>query len=297
MKNTAKIIFNSKGRDIELFYKLSNNPVQQAWQSIHADSTEFTMGIPSKYSLEYYIKKINDVCLQLCIPPLSNVTDEVLNQYHSLFVKADPPTPTWDELNNLIHCIENIKSNRFPEYNTNVLFFKKNDNTFIPIKESYKLWLTPNTDWGSLLLGYGTLGKHWLDIFKGNDNISDLVVQHTISSQTHLVFSPDEPYKKRQETRFYNWAIASGLDIPLDNLNKLSLGSYFLGQIIITDAFLNYHPVSSDWYVPNHICKLNWNRDMIGEDIMIKSLEFFDSDMYYDILCQHNNSCIKPIDD
>jgi hypothetical protein len=64
-------------------------------------------------------------------------------------------------------------------------------------------------------------------------------------------------------------------DVPLDNLNQLSLGLYLLGEIIITDAFLDFHPTASDWYVPNHICKLSWNRDVLGHNTLIKKIKFF----------------------
>jgi len=79
------------------------------------------------------------------------------------------------------------------------------------------------------------------------------------------------------------------MDIPLDNLNKLSLGRYLLGEVIITDTFLTFHPVTSDWYVPNHICKLTWNKEMLKDDATVTNIQFYNSNLYFETLMKHTN--------
>jgi hypothetical protein len=76
-------------------------------------------------------------------------------------------------------------------------------------------------------------------------------------------------------------------NVSLDNLNKLALGRYVLGHVIITDEFLKFNPNISDWYVPNHKCKLEWNKQMIDADARVVDVEFFDSDMCFETLVKH----------
>jgi hypothetical protein len=150
--------------------------------------------------------------------------------------------------------------------------------------------------WGQLLLGFGTLGKSWNEIVKTNDNLDDLAIQTEIGSETMMIFNAEYPYLKIAENRLYAWAGNSNYDVPLDNLNKLSLGLYLLGEVIITDAFLNFHNNISDWYVPNHYCKLSWNKEVLGYNSVIKQIKFFNSDMYFNTIIKHANLeslCLK----
>jgi len=289
--NTAEIIVEAKQGRLSLFYQLNDNPVQHTWQQLHKDSTKFTMGITHGKSLEELLTELNSLLITTNRPTLSlPVSQDQLNKLHNSFVERVKNESSADELqiNLLIHAIES-KNNFLTEYDSSTRFYKNPNNIRIPIKEEYKLWLMNDNKWGHLLLGFGTLGKSWNEIAKTDDNLDDLNLQTTISSETIMMFNADHPCLKTPEKRLYKWANNSKHFVPLNDLNQLSLGLYFLGEIIITNTFLDFHPNASDWYVPNHMCKLSWNRDVLGHNTLVKQIKFFNSDMYYDSLIKHAN--------
>jgi len=286
--NTAEIVLESNHKTLSIFYHLSDNPVQHTWQTIHSDSEKFIMGITSGNSLNDLVEQIN-LLLDKTNRPLLDlpISQEQLNKLHNSFVEISKHNPSSDEqkINWLIHAIES-KNNLLTEYDATTKFYKDPD-TRVPMKEEYKLWLANENTWGHLLLGFATLGKPWKDIVKNNDDITDLNIQTTITSETVMMFNAEYPYLKASETLLYKWAKCSPYQVPLDNLNELSLGLYFLGQVIITDAFLDFHPAVSDWYVPNHKCKLLWNKEVLGYNARVTQIKFFNSDMYLNTLLNH----------
>jgi hypothetical protein len=289
--NTAEIIVESKQGTLSLFYHLNDNPVQYIWQQLHKDSDKFTMGVTHGKSLKDLLVELNELLVKTNRPILElPVSQDQLNKLHNSFVENSKNNTGVDELqiNLLIHAIE-TKNNFLTEYDSSTKFYKDPDNVRIPIKEEYKLWLINENKWGHLLLGFGTLGKSWNEIAKTNDNLNDLNVQTTISSETIMIFNADFPFLKTPEKRLYKWAKDSKYSVPLNDLTKMSLGLYLLGEIIVTDAFLNFHPTTSDWYVPNHQCRLLWNRDVLGYNAEVKQIRFFNSDMYHNTLMQHAN--------
>jgi hypothetical protein len=289
--NTAEIIVESKQGTLSLFYHLNDNPVQHIWQQLHKDSDKFTMGVTHGKSLEDLLAELNQLLLTTNRPILEwPISQYQLNKLHNSFVEHSKKNPAVDELqiNLLIHAIE-TKNNFLTEYDSSTKFYKDPDSVRIPIKEEYKLWLINENKWGHLLLGFGTLGKSWNEIAKTDDNLDDLNVQTTISSETIMIFNADFPFLKTPEKRLYEWAKNSKYSVPLNDLTKMSLGLYLLGEIIITDAFLNFHPTISDWYVPNHQCRLLWNKDVLGHNAQVKQIKFFNSDMYHNTLIAHAN--------
>ncbi len=287
--NTAEIAINCAAGELKLHYQLSDNPVQHKWQQIHSDSKAFSVSLPVNSPANEILKLANDICAegQLKLIP-DNFTDDDLNYAHSEMVKIAHTSEKMETLNKCIHILEAHLRNKYIQYNANVTFFKDDNSEFIPIDEEYKLWLEPNPKWGDLLLGYGTLGKDWLDIFVDNDDTQELAIQNTISSETCMVFRTEYNYPKASETLFHRWAKNNNL-VPLHSLNEMSLGRYFLGRIIIDDTLLSYHSNVSDWYVPNHICKLNWNKDIIGSKVSIKSLRFYNDNKYQEMSIDHAN--------
>jgi hypothetical protein len=286
-KNTAKITFESKGRTIDVYFQLNDNPVQHIWQEIQNRPLGFETYPMSDTDLNMVIEKLNS---QLTLVGVEKIYQPVnidqLNYIHSLFVKSQSESPEiWQKINLLIHSLENLIDDPLPEYSRSINFIRDYE-TRLPIKEEYKMWLTTEFRWGDLILGYGTKGKDWLEIFRNNDSLEELVLQTTISSETHMHFHPEHHYKRFEEKDFYRWAKSK--NINLDNLNSLALGNYILGQIIITDNFLSYHNNLGDWYIPNHICKLNWNKEFIGDDTKVVAIDFFDSDMYFEHMLKHS---------
>jgi hypothetical protein len=284
--NTAEIIVESKQGTLSLFYHLNDNPVQHIWQRLHKDSIKFAMGVTHGKSLGELLAELNSLLVTTNRPTLTlPISQDQLNRLHNSFVEHSKNKSSADELqiNLLIHAIES-KNNFLTKYDSSTKFYKDPDNVKIPIKEEYKLWLMNENKWGHLLMGFGTLGKSWNEIAKTDDNLDDLNIQTTISSETNMIFNADHICLKTPENRFYKWAKNSKYNVPLNNLNQLSLGLYFLGEVIITDVFLDFHSTSSDWYVPNHMCRLSWNQNVLGHNTQVKQIKFFNSDMYYNCL-------------
>jgi hypothetical protein len=296
--NTAEIIVETNDGDISLYYHLNDNPVQHIWQQIHADSIKFTMGITHGKPLEKLVAEINELLKKTNRPKLEfPISQNQLNNLHNQFVEKTNIKSSADELkiNKLIHAIES-KNNFLTDYDSTTTFYKDPDNIRIPIKEEYKLWLVNENKWGHLLLGFGTLGKSWHDIVKTNDNLDDLNLQTTISSETTMSFNADYPFLKNSERRLFNWASESKYNVPLSDLNQLSLGYYLLGEVIITDTFLNFHPNIGDWYIPNHFCRLSWNKEVLGYNAKVKKINFYNSNLLFDTLIKHANLealCLK----
>jgi hypothetical protein len=108
-----------------------------------------------------------------------------------------------------------------------------------------------------------------------------------IGSETVMSFHTEYPYDKSGENIFYKWYLENPKDVPINDLNKLSLGRFLLGKLIITDVFLwHYHDLAA-WYIPNHLCKLTWNRDVLSTATAIEEIEFLETDIAYKTLLEH----------
>jgi len=290
--NTVEIKINCLAGDISLHYQLSDNPVQHIWQDLISDATEFNVWPSRNVSTPELINRANTICSKIGAPFIPiNFTQQDLNITHHFVVKHNNADAQL--LNKYIHLLEEELENKYAKYNSNVIFAKKDDLNRVPIKEEYKLWLESNTKWGELILDYATLGKDWLDISNDNDNITDLAIQQNITSATCMYFRPEFNFPKARETFFYRWAKKSNIDVPLDNLNLLSLGTYQLGKLIIDDTLLDYNPNIGDWYIPNHICKLNWNKDIIGYNVQVNEVKFYTDNKYQEMATDH--ALIRPI--
>ncbi len=151
----------------------------------------------------------------------------------------------------------------------------------LPIEEEDRLMLDTEFTWGKLYLGYNTLGKDWLDVFKDNDVdviIRDMVKpQKRFSAETWLNFGRDN---KRDfiVSKFQNWYKTLPLEIknkiPLDNLNELSLGRLQLGELIIDENFLKYDSNPYHWKSLRHPCKLEWNHKVLTTFRSIEGIKF-----------------------
>jgi hypothetical protein len=283
--NTACIKVKTQGQILELFYHLNDNPVQHQWQKLQSSAENYVTH--PLYKVPLY--KVTDLLIDLAKQKGYTVTKPLdqaqLNYLHGEFVKFQGTDQVWADINTYIHIAED-KLDPFTDFNSVIFFTADPEPAHVPLEEKYKLWLTTEQSWGDLQLGYASIGKAWEDIAKDNDGTDDLTIKSTISTETRMHFHVEPPWKKFAEKQFYDWAKTRD-DVPLDNLNALGLGKYFLGNIIITDTFLKFHNNASDWYVPNHACKLRWNKHVIGPDAKIVAVEFFESDMYYNSLMEH----------
>ena len=285
-KNTCKVTCENNKGTFELFFHLSNNPVQYIWQSIHANNVNIKTAIHQGVSFDTLFDRLKDCCLQVGINDIElPLTTTKLNWLHNQYVLSEK-TELWHEINHIIHTLESkLNNNPFDKFDSSVLFFAENEKR-IPIKDEYKIFLNTDVVWGKLELGYGTLGKDWMDVAHDGDELSDLAIQSEISSEAKLMFCPEQVKLNYQEEKFYKWVKKTEYTVPT-NLHELSLGKYVLGQIIITDVFLSYHNIASDWYVPNHKCKLLWNKEFFTPDTKVKKVDFMNSDLFFNTLVSH----------
>ena len=67
--------------------------------------------------------------------------------------------------------------------------------------------------------------------------------------------------------KFWNWYSSQSQEvkelIPIDNINKLALGRYYMGQLIYDETFLNYHDDVNDWLYDAEL-KSRWNREVFS---------------------------------
>jgi hypothetical protein len=225
-----------------------------------------------------------DVALPIFVD--TNVLDEnTLNEMHRQYevygTRAEDgliPTVTLNDnfllLNELIHTYEEVlHSKDLPIPAMSVLIDYYPQTEFYPILERDKLHLTAQFMWGNIYLGYNTLGKDWLKV--AHDNDLDVIKRNMVkpqerfSAETWINFGPDDnkDWTKRQ---FSNWWYSLPTDlqdkVPIDNLNKLSLGRYLIGRVLVNDDyFLKYHNNINDWMTPNHPIKKKWNEEVFSK--------------------------------
>jgi hypothetical protein len=140
-----------------------------------------------------------------------------------------------------------------------------------PIQEEDKLFLESDFKWGNLYLGYNTLGKDWMNVLKDSDfeviDRDQVKPQQRFAAEAWLNFGP-EIHKTEQIQSYYN-KVKSLPDriknkIPFDNLNKLTLGRFLLGSLVIDQQFLDFDPNQDHWLISNHECKLKWNQEVLS---------------------------------
>lgn len=295
--NTAHIVVDCGDKELSLYYKLNDNPVQHIWQD-NLQSYISLDTVPSDTrSVGEILQELNQLAdLVSGTVIVEPVTHEQLNKLHAEFVDSNH-TSEWQRINTLIHKIEVKIDNPLKEFNT-TFQFSANPDVSVPLEEHHKHWLTTrNHHWGALLLGYSTVGKDWLDMWFDNDmsliDIDQLNIQQFIKTETLLVFEIEDLWDKFAENNFYKWYLNLDTEqqrkIPITELNTLALGRYLLGEIIITQDMIDFHPNISDWYVPNHTCKLQWNKQVMSKVKKVKKIEFFNSDLAYYTFLKHTN--------
>lgn len=190
----------------------------------------------------------------------------------------------WLSLNEWIHITEtamDITDGVFPKFSCLVHTFPAVLGE--PIDEEDKLFLTSNFSWGELYLGYNTLGKDYLHVCKDNDvrvlTNNQIKVQTHFSSEVWMNFGLEAPYSKYFEMRLYHWY--QNLEqnekelVPIDNLNKLALGRYFIGKVEFNDSFFRLSKDLDEWQHNSNL-KKRWNLEVfskIEEVVKMKVLE------------------------
>ena len=187
---------------------------------------------------------------------------------------------TWMKLNEYIHITESAMDNSgWPNYSCLVQYMPFEWG--VAVTETDKIFLDNNFKWGQLYLGYNTLGKDWNDACMDNDQrlISNdqIKVQQSFCSESWLNFNAEAEMPKSAEAKFYQWwqSLSPGLQqlVPIDSINKLALGRYYLGQVVLDEAFLDFHPVHDDWLLPNSELRSRWNKEVFGKIVKAAGIE------------------------
>jgi len=90
---------------------------------------------------------------------------------------------------------------------------------------------------------------------------------------------PDD-YLNHNVRQFESWynKLPTNLqaNVPIDDLNRLSLGRFQIGYIEINNAyFLKYHNNWNDWMSPNHPIKKQWNEEVFSTFRKIVKIGFY----------------------
>ena len=190
-------------------------------------------------------------------------------------------------LNELIHIAEDlINSNNKeirPVPTMSVLMDYYPQTEFYDIEEIDKLHLKTDFRWGGIYLGYNTLGKDWLKVAHDNDLEvieRDMVKpQSRFSAETWINFGSDD-WLNHNVGEFEKWYRTLPpeltIKVPIDDLNKLSLGRFNIGHVEINESyFLKYHDNLNDWLTPNHPIKKKWNEEVFSTFRKIIKIGFY----------------------
>lgn len=172
----------------------------------------------------------------------------------------------WLDLNQWIHITESAMIDEgYPNFSCLVQYVPFIEHG-APITPEDKLFLDHSPKWGQLYLGYNTLGKDYMHAYCDDDkrvitNKDQVKIQQWLSTEVWLNFSKDilNSSPKEFELKFYNWWKSIEKDVPFVSIDELSLGRYYLGEIIFDQPFLDFHPVYQDWLVPDSDLRRNWN--------------------------------------
>ena len=315
-------MLKNDGSEIILTYMLEdNNPVVNKWIEMTKKSIKNNMKIKTSLNnveinnISILLKKINDVLYFINnhydkkLPVFTNfyqLDNIILNYLHEEFeiygdrIEELQSKNNWSyglhenflSLNEYIHMIETAihgSEDNFPNFSC--LYDFTPSGLHEPIKEEYKHFLENKFEWGGLYCGYNTLCKDYLSIAPENDweviEREEVRPQIRFAAETWMNFGPD--LKTNINKEFYKWytTLPNKIQnkIPIDNLNKLSLGRYNLGKIIIDENFLSIEPDAKKWLLPTgsvysimgkEDCKTKWNREVFAKIVDIKEIEIIE---------------------
>jgi len=284
---------------LQLDYLLQPNSLREKWLNEiktyqRKGKISFNLNISNKnYSnldelvekLNSIIKKLNDAYESKILPSIDGkdyVNQTILNNLHEKFEEygenkfaylGEPVHHLWLQLNEWIHITEvaiETTEDTFPQYGAVVTAYPPYPGR--KLEEIDKLFLSTDFSWGHLYLGYNTLGKDYMSAVCDNDvrviTNNQIKIQEMYSSEVWLCFFSKNYMQKMTEMNFYRWYESLDQEtqelIPIENLNTLSLGRYYLGHIIINKDLLEFHPIDEDWLTNQNIQK-QWNNEVFSK--------------------------------
>lgn len=179
----------------------------------------------------------------------------------------------WLDLNEWIHITETAmatNSEDYPNYSALVTVYPPYPGK--KLDDIDKLFLTTEFSWGHLYLGYNTLGKDYMHVScDGDDRVitnGQVKVQNMYSSEVWLCFQEKHNFLNQVELQFYEWYKDLSEEvkemIPTENLSELALGRYYIGNIIINEDLLKFHPIKEDWHSDSELQK-RWNNEVFSK--------------------------------
>jgi len=275
------VTYETNGKPYSIQYNLFDTPYVQPWLNLWKteyrdraiDSWLVNHGPAQLESLiarcNVLVKKLNDEeYFQLPFLSLDDA-QTTLNLLHHEFesnlTTIDDQT-TGLKLNQVIHQIEKILTGiQSKTLNYISIISPKDMSISIPLLPEYKLFAVNFTDWGDLVLGYGTTGKNWFDAILDND--VDLINRQGIANKKEIFPEFYNTFFYGENTLYhlshllhvssnaFMYNNYSKLDsdtkknVPIGDLNELSFGKLILGHIdynhfcktenIDKDKFLN----------------------------------------------------------
>ena len=301
-KKAARFVFELEGgKQLQLDYLLQPNSLREKWiNEIKTyqtkGKTSFTLNISNKNcshvgqlieKLNSIIQELNDKYeseILLIINEKNGVNQKILNGLHEKFEEyGENKFPylgehvhyLWLQLNEWIHITEvaiETTEDKFPQYGAVITAYPPYPGR--KLEEVDKLFLSTDFSWGHLYLGYNTLGKDYMSAVCDNDIRvilnKQIKVQEKYSSEVWLCFQ-NKTYTNMQKTKeleFYQWYESLSQEsqelVPIENLNILGLGRYYLGYILINKDLLEFHPITEDWWTNQKIQK-QWNNEVFSK--------------------------------
>jgi len=294
------------GKPLRLTYVLQPNSLREKWineiKTRRKKGTWLDLKISNKNIthlseltdiLNSIVRELNEGYEFEILPSLSGKEDisrTTLNHLHEIFEEYGADASLyrnekihnlWLKLNEYIHITEiamETTKDRFPQYSAVVTVYPPYPGQ--PLEEKDKLFLSTDFSWGQLYLGYNTLGKDYISAAQDDDvrvvTNEQVKVQEMYSSETWLCFQGLSIQQKVTEMQFYQWYETISQEaqelIPIENLNVLGLGRYYLGHILITKDLLDYHPVQEDWFFDQRLQK-RWNNEVFSKVKRVKNIK------------------------
>ena len=310
-KKAVGFVFKLKdGNCLELDYLLQPNSLREKWLNEiktyqNKGKVSFNLNISNKNhsnlgelveKLNSIIKELNDAYeskILLSIDGRDSVNQKILNNLHEKFEEygenkfpylGEPVHYLWLQLNEWIHITEvaiETTEDVFPQYGAVVTAYPPYPGR--KLEEIDKLFLSTDFSWGQLYLGYNTLGKDYMSAVCDNDvrviTNNQIKVQEMYSSEAWLCFFSRNNMQKLTEMNFYQWYESLNQEsqelIPMENLNSLSLGRYYLGHIMVNKDLLKFHPIAEDWMTNQNIQK-RWNDEVFSKVESVTNIKIYE---------------------
>jgi hypothetical protein len=303
------------GSPLAITYSLQPNSLLPKWEQMinsrRGDELELKIANRTEQDLPELTEVLNNICQQinqrqiLQLPlflTISEVTRDRLNYLHEEFENYGAQhqhlldtggyqNKPFDEqlhnfylkLNNYIHITESLLEHKpFPQFHCLVQYMPFEQG--VPVTEEDKLFLDTNFDWGNLYLGYNTLGKDWYHAAKDHDQRlitnDQIKVQEYMSTEVWLNFSAGFAEHRYTELLFWQWykSLPKELQkqVPVENPNKLALGKYYIGHVVLDKTFTDFHADGLDWLIPNSPIRKQWNLEVFKQIRRAVDIEIFE---------------------